>query len=138
PHGVYGRYEHYYLYSSYQRTYPDLVLHPGVRELVPPAPPLSWHPSKATTPPATSSSRPAAAVALDLWSIAQALDQTGVWKTNRGGSLAKLVQNRLAKLVPGDEQDALAPPALESLYYEIFRGLGAITVADNEGIIDLE
>jgi hypothetical protein len=137
--GGYGRYDSYYFYSSYRRTYPDLVLPPGVSDLVEPAPPLSWHPSQVTEPPTTSSARPAAAVALDLWSIAQALAQTGAWKTNRGGTPIKSVQNRLARAVAGgDNSDELAPPALESLYYESLRGLGAITVEDDVGSIDLE
>jgi len=138
-HGGYGRYDSYSFYSSYRRTYPDFVLHPSVRDLVEPAPPLSWHLSKATTPPTASLARPAAAVALDLWSIAQALAQTGTWKTNRGGSAGKSVQNRLAKAVAsGADPGGPVPPALESLYYEILRGVGAITVEDDEGFIDLE
>ena len=68
-----GRYDSYYFSSSYRRTYPDLVLHPAVRDLIEPAPPLSWQPSQATAPPTTSSLRPVATVALDLSSIAQAL-----------------------------------------------------------------
>ncbi len=135
----YERYDSYYFYSSYRRTYPDLVLHPGVRDLVAPAPSLSWHPSRAAEPPATVSVRPAAAVALDLWSIAQTLAQAGSWKTNRSGTPAKSVQNRLAKAVAsGDSSGELTPPALESLYYEILRGLGAITVENDEGSIDLD
>jgi hypothetical protein len=137
--GGYGRYDSYYYYSSYRRTYPDLVLSPAIRDLIEPAPPLSWHPTKATPPPATLSARPAAAVVLDMWSIAQALAQTGTWKTNRGGSAIKSVQNRLAKAVSGgDAPGSPVPPALESLYYEILRGLGAIAVEDDEGFIDLE
>jgi len=137
--GDYGRYDSYSFHSSYRRTYPDLVLHPSVRDLVEPAPPLSWHLSKATAPPTTSSARPAAAVALDLWSIAQALAQTGSWKTNRGGSPTKSIQNRLAKAISsGDAQGGPVPPALEALYYEILCGLGAITVEDDEGFIDPE
>ena len=86
-----------------------------------------------------SSARPAAAVALDLWTIAQALDRMGSWKTNRGGTPAKSVQNRLANVVTGgDNAGKLAPPALESLYYEILRGLGAITVEHDVGSIDLD
>jgi hypothetical protein len=38
----------------------------------------------------------------------------------------------------GDSSDELVPPALESLYYEILRGLGAIKVEDNVGSIDPE
>ncbi|HEY7159161.1 MAG TPA: helicase-associated domain-containing protein [Gemmataceae bacterium] len=137
--GGYGRYDSYYFYSSYRRTYPDLILPPGIRDLVEPALPLSWHPSRAAEPPTTASARPAAAVALDLWSIAQALAQAGSWKTNRGGTPAKSVQNRLAKAVAvGDSSGELVPPALESLYYEVLHGLGAITVEDDEGSIDLE
>jgi Helicase conserved C-terminal domain len=136
--GGYGRYDSY-LYSGYGRTYPDLMLPPGVRDLVEPASPLSWRPSHAAERPTTSSARPAAAVALDLWSIAQVLAQIGTWKTNRGGTPAKSVQNRLAKAVAGgDNTDELAPPALESLYCEILRGLGAITVEHDEGSIDLD
>src|SRR5262245_925238 len=37
--GGYGRYDSYYFHSSYRRTYPDLVLLPGIGELVEPAPP---------------------------------------------------------------------------------------------------
>jgi hypothetical protein len=137
--GGYGRYDSYYFYSGYRRTYPDLVLPPGIRDLVEPAPPLSWHPSHAAEPPTSSSARPAAAVALDLWSIAQALAQAGPWKTNRGGTPARSVRNRLARAVAGGgSSDELVPPALESLYYEILRGLGAITAEDDEGHIDLE
>ncbi len=40
-------------------------------------------------------------------------------------------------MASGDNSDELAPPALESLYYEILRGLGAIRVEDEEGTIDL-
>src|SRR5262249_48465995 len=82
--------------------------------------------------------RPAAQVALDLWSVAQALAQAGRWKTNRGGSLAKSAQNRLSKVVSGDERDPLIPPAPESLYYEILRGAGAVEVEGGEGRIDLK
>lgn len=134
-----GQYDSYYFYSSYRRTYPDLALLPGIRNLIEPAPPLSWHPSQAAQPPTTVSAHPAAAVALDLWSVAQALAQAGSWKTNRGGTPAKSIQNRLAKAVAaGDNSGELAPPALESLYYEILRGLGAITVEGDEGSIDLQ
>ena len=137
--GGYGRYDSYYFYSSSRRTYADLALPPGILDLVEAASPLSWHPSHAADPPTSSSARPAAAVALDLWSIAQALAQMGSWKTNRGGTPAKSVQNRLAKAVAGgDNADELAPPALESLHYEILRGLGAITVEHDEGSIDLD
>lgn len=137
--GGYGRYDSYYFYSSYRRTYPDLVLLPGIHNLVEPSPPLSWHPSQAAEPPTTVSTRPAAAIALDLWSIAQALAQAGSWKTNRGGTPAESFRNRLAKAVAGgDNSGELVPPALGSLYYEILRGLGAITVEGDEGFIDLE
>ena len=50
---------------------------PGLRDLVEPAPPLSWHASQATQPPATSPVRSAAAVAQDLWSsVYQALESS--------------------------------------------------------------
>jgi hypothetical protein len=137
--GRYGRHDSYYFYSSYRRTYPDLVLAPGIRDLVEAASPLAWQPSHAAQTPATSSVCPAAAVALDLWSIAQALAQMGSWKTNRGGTPARSVQNRLARAVSGgDGSDERAPPALESLYYEILRGLDAIRMEDDEGSIDLK
>ena len=57
--------------------------------------------------------------------------------TNRGGSLAKSVQNRLKKTMPSGERDPMAPPAVESLYYEILRGLRAIEANTDGGMIDL-
>lgn len=123
--------------SSYRRSYPTLFLHPALRDLVEPAAPLPWKPSVPPSRPTVTYQRWPAEVALDLWSVAQALGQAGSWKTNRGGALAKSMQVRLHKLVPGDEHDPLLPPASESLYYEILRGLGAVRVKDCEGCINL-
>ena len=121
----------YYSYG-YQRSYPDLVLMPIVGDLIRAADPLPWPSSTSASVPTTAQRRSTAQVALDLWGIAQALAQGGSWMTNRGGSLAKSVQNRLKKIMPNGEQDPMMPPAVESLYYEILRGLGAID-ADNDG-----
>lgn len=126
----------YYSYG-YQRSYPDLVLMPIVGDLIKPADPLPWSSSTSASVPTTAQQRSTAQVALDLWSIAQALAQGGSWMTNRGGSLAKSVQNRLKKIMPGGEQDPMMPPAVESLYYEILRGLGAIDADTDGGAIDL-
>jgi hypothetical protein len=124
-------------YHSYGRWYPALALLPGVRELVSPTPPLRWRSSGPGEPPGSSWRRPAAAVALDLWTIAHALAQMGTWKTNRGGALSKSVQNRLRGLLAVDDQDPLTPPHVEILYYEMLRGLAAIRVERDHGTIDL-
>jgi hypothetical protein len=121
----------YYSYG-YKRSYPDLVLQPIVGDLIKPADPLPWASSTSASVPTTAQRRSTAQVALDLWGIAQALAQSGAWMTNRGGSLAKSVQNRLKKIMPSGERDPMTPPAAESLYYEILRGLGAVD-ADTEG-----
>ncbi len=133
--GGFSRY--HYFYTSYGLQYPDLTLLAAVRDLIEPASPLPWRPSKATSAPETSFRRSAAEVALDLWTLAQALAQTRCWKTNRGGAPAKSVQNRLQKLMPRDHQDPLAPPDPEALYYQIRRGVGAIDIDEGRGCIDL-
>ena len=129
----------YYAYSSYhRRSYPDLALHSAVRPLIAPAAPLRWQPSAPAPSPAESVQRSAAEVVLDLWTVAEALAGAGIWKTNRGGSLAKSAQNRLRKVLPDDESDPLVPPAPSSLYYEVLRGLGAVEAEAGEGSIDLD
>jgi hypothetical protein len=135
-HGGYSHYD-YYSYSSYRLSYPDLLVLPAVRNQIEPAGPLPWKSSAPATAPATSSRRSGAEIALDLWTVAQALAQAGSWKTNRGGSLAKSAQNRLRKLFPSDGQDPLTPPEPEALYYEILRGLGAVRAEDGVGDINL-
>jgi hypothetical protein len=124
-------------YHSYGHRYPSLALLPGVRGLVAPTPPLPWRSSGQCKLPGSTWGRPAAAVALDLWTVAQALAQMGHWKTNRGGALSKSVQNRLRGLLAVGDQDPLTPPQVETLYYEMLRGLGAIRVERDQGTIDL-
>jgi hypothetical protein len=135
PSGGYSRYG--FSYSYYRLQYPDLSAPPEVLPLVESAPPLPWKPSSPAPPPTATPRRSAAEVALDLWTTAQALAQAETWKTNRGGSLAKSVKNRLHKLFPRTDEDPLLPPDLESLYYELLGGLGAVTVEDDQGHIDL-
>ena len=89
----------YYSYG-YRRSYPDLVLMPIVGDLIKPTDPLPWTSSTSASAPTTARRRSTAHVALDLWGIAQALAQGGSWMTNRDGSLAKSVQNRLRKIMP--------------------------------------
>lgn len=72
-------------------------------------------------------------MALDLCSLAQALHQLGAWKTNRGGTPARSVQNRLSQFPPVDENDSLLPPMPTLLYYELLRGIGVIRCEDGEG-----
>jgi hypothetical protein len=133
----YGGTSRYGFYDGYRLRYPDVAILPGVLDLLEPAGPQPWTPSAPTTAPATASRRAAAEVALDLWTTAQGLGQAETWKTNRGGSLAKSVQNRLHKLFAWPDHDPLLPPDPESLSYELLRGLGAIRVDDSEGHIDL-
>ena len=133
-----GDYYHYgYFYSEYRLQYPDVAAPAGVLGLVEPAAPLPWAPSAPAAPPRAVSARSAGEVVLDLWTTAQALGQIGTWKTNRGGSLSKSVQNRLHKLFLPSEPDLPAPPDPEALFYEILRGMGAVQVEGDEGRIDL-
>lgn len=136
PGGVAYSSHRYYSYG-YQRSYPDLVLQPIVGDLIQPADPLPWTSSASASAPTAAQRRSTAQVALDVWGIAQSLAQGGSWLTNRGGSLAKSVQNRLKKIVPSGEQDHMTPPTLESLYYEILRGVGAIDADTDGGTINL-
>lgn len=118
----------YHFRSSYRRIYPDLVAAPGALERIEPAAPLTWKTPSPSKPPEAGYRRFLAEVALDLMTVARALKQIDGWKTSRGGSLGKSLQNRLKKMFPWDKQDPINPPAPESLYYEILRGLGAIHV----------
>lgn len=133
--GVYGG-RSYYGYG-YHHSFPDLVLQPIVRDLIKPADALPWKSSGLKSEPTTTQRRAPAQVALDLCDLAQALARGGSWMTNRGGSLAKSVQNRLKKTIPGGDNDPMRPPAVESLYYEILRGLGAIEADTDGGVINL-
>src|SRR5262249_24291758 len=133
--GAFCRY--HYFHTPYGPHYPDLALPAAVRELIEPTSALPWSHSQAKAAPETSTERSTAEVALDLWTVSQALAQPGGGKTNRGGAPAKSVQTRLRKLVPRDDQDPLAPPDPEALYYELLRGLGALAIDHGQGQIDL-
>ena len=134
-----GHFSRYDSFSySYRYSVPDVVLPTLVRDLLEPAAPLGWPKTGTVTAPAEGGYRRApAAITLDLWTVATALHQGGSWKTNRGGSLAKTGQNRLRKLFPVDDQDPLLPPAFESLYYELLRGMGAVVLVADEAKINL-
>lgn len=125
-------------YFGHWRSCPDLFLHSAVRGLIEPAPPLLWKAASPAPRPTETSQRSAAEVTLDLWRVAVALAQGGSWKTARGGSPGKSTQNRLKKLFSDAGQDVLLPPAPELLYYELLRGMGPISVEDEEGRIELK
>jgi Helicase conserved C-terminal domain len=127
-----------YYYPSYRLEFTDQVLLPGIVGAIEPAAFLLWQPSAPTSAPTATSLRSAAEVAFDLWTVAQGLVQARPWKTNRGGSLAKSVQNKLKKLFSSPDDDPLLPVDPESLYYEILRGLGAVKITEGEGWIDLK
>jgi hypothetical protein len=120
-----------------RHQYRDLFLHPALHALVETLSPLPWQATEGTPAPQTSYQRSAAEVVLDLMTIAQALNESGAWKTNRGGSPAKSMQNRLHKALAADARDPLLPTAPESLYYEILRGLGAVRVERDQGTIHI-
>ncbi len=127
-----------YFHTGYGVRYPAMALHAAVRDLIEPAPPFPWSPRATAKAPVADFRRSPAEVALDLWTLAQALAQTGGWKTNRSGTPAQSVQNRLQKLMPGDDQDPdRMPPDPGALYYEILRGLGALVLNQGQGRIDL-
>ncbi len=112
---------------------------PAVRQLIQPAAVQPWTPSApALVPTSTVPRRVAAEVVLDLWTTAQALAEVQPWKTNRGGSLAKSVQNRLSKHFSWPQDDPLLPPNPEALNYEVLRGLGAVQVDEHQGSLDLQ
>ncbi len=129
----YSRYSFSFYGST--RTYPQLSLHPAIQDLIQPAPPLPWKPSAPAKEPTETYRRSTAEVALDLWTIAQALLQSGNWKTNRGGTPARSVQNRLQKVLPGNAADPFSPPNPEILIYELLHGLGAIQAEGGQGEI---
>lgn len=126
-----------YSYLRYRLDYPDVAALPGVLDQLEAAAPLPWVPSSPASPPTAPFRRSAAEIALDLWTTAQALAQFGTWKTNRGGSLAKSIQNRLRKLFSWPGQDPLLPPEPEALYYELLRGVGAVLFTADQGHINL-
>ena len=116
-----GRGHYHY---GYHRSFPDLVLQPIISDLIEPAKTMAWTPSASASAPMTTNRRSAAQIALDLRGIAQALAQSGSWKTNRGGSLAKSVQNRLKKVLPSGEHDPMMPPAGQHFFEAILNALG--------------
>ena len=129
-----GRLDRLYQYSFSSRlVYPELTMPAALRELIEPAAPLGWPETGKVTPPAEGRfRRPPAAIALDLWTVASALHQASPVKINRGGSLAKIGQNRLRKLFPTDDSNPLRPPGFESLYYELLRGIGVVLLGTDE------
>ena len=124
-------------YASYmnRRRYPDMTLFPGLADSIESATPLLW-PTASSGPPAAVELRSTAEVAFDLWTTAQTLHDSGVWKTNKGGSLPKTLQNRLRKVLTAPVNDPATPPDIEGLYYEVLRGLDAIDLKDGEGWLD--
>jgi hypothetical protein len=135
----YSPYYHGYSYLGYDRlSYPDLFPVPHALEAAAAAAPLPWVASAPVpAPPEEGFRRSPAEVALDVWAVAQELVALGPWKTNRGGSPAKSVQNRLRKLFAAGEPDPMAPPDVEVLYYELLRGVGAIRAEGGTGAISL-
>jgi Helicase conserved C-terminal domain len=126
--------ERYYSYYG-RRHYPDAALHPALLDTVEPAPPLPW-PTPPTATPASMQLRSTAEVAFDLWTVAQALHDSGSWKTNKGGSLPKAMQNRVRKALAPPGDNPLTPPDVESLVYELLRGLDAVDIDDGQGRLD--
>jgi hypothetical protein len=122
----------YYYSSLYAHRYPDLMVHPALATTLPPVTPLPWQPSTESPAVQTSSQRSATAVALDLWQVATGLQALGTWQTVKGGALGKGSRNRLRKVVPlvSADQNPLAPPDPESLYYELLRGMRCLSPAD--------
>ncbi len=122
-----GGYDYYY-YSSYDRRYPELTLHPAVADAIEPAEPLPWQPSESSPDAKPSFARSSAEPALDLWRVAEALREMSNWKTVKGDALSKGSRNKLRKLVslPSAERDELAAPDPESLFYELLREMGVL------------
>ena len=128
-----GSHSSYSYFSSYDRRYPTMILHPALADSVPPIAPLPWKPSKACPGGKSEARRSSAEVALDLWQVAMGLSDLGNWKTVKGGALSKGSRNRLKKSVPlaSAEQDPMSPPDPESLYYEVLRGMSVLDPQDN-------
>ena len=123
----------YSYFSSRDRRYPTMILHPALADSVPPIAPLPWKPSKACPGGKSDAWRSSAEVALDLWQVAMELGYLGNWKTVKGGALSKGSQNRLKKSVPlaSAEHEPLSPPDPESLYYEVLRAMGVVSPQDD-------
>jgi hypothetical protein len=112
-------------YSSFDRHYPRLTLHPSLVKAVAPADPLPWSASTVCDKVVETFSRSSAEVALDLWRVAAALRRMGIWPTVQGDSPSKATRARLRKEVGlrRAEQDFLSPPDPESLYYELLHSM---------------
>lgn len=132
----YNAYSGYRYSYGYHREYPDLALHAGVRAVVEPAAPLSWSSSGQSPVPTSTSHCSPAEMVFDLARTSQALRQLGAWTTDRNGCLTKSSLNRVRKLTLLTGQDALVPPDLEALLYEILHAQDLITVQSNQGQID--
>ncbi|MGD9856975.1 MAG: hypothetical protein AB7U20_18655, partial [Planctomycetaceae bacterium] len=133
---VSGGYDYYYS-SYFDRRYPELTLHPAIATEIEPAPPLSWEPSEPVSKVAPLTARAPAEPALDLWRVAEALREMGNWTTIKGDALSKGSRNKLRKLVPlpSAEVDPLSPPDPESLWYELLREMGCLSVAEEPRMV---
>jgi len=122
---------YYYAYYAYAHRYPDLALHPAIADAIAPAEPRPWKPSKSSPDAKPSFARSSAEPALDLWRVADALREMRNWKTVKGDALSKGSRNKLRKLVPlpTADTDELAAPDPESLFYELLREMGFLSVA---------
>jgi len=127
---VHRGYDPYY-YSSFERRYPTLTLHPTLAKAVEPAEPMPWEPSEKAPTVKAWSARSSAQPALDLWRVAEALRTMGDWKTVKGDALSKGSRNKLRRMValPSAEDDFLSPPDPESLFYELLREMGFLSLA---------
>jgi hypothetical protein len=117
-------------------AYPELLVHPAVLDLIKPIEPLGLAKSDPAKAPASPNRRPAAATALDLTIVAEALDALGSWPIKRSGEPAGTVRKRLARAFVPDEKDPLIPPDPAVLYYELLRQLGTLLEDRDEATLD--
>jgi hypothetical protein len=118
----------YYSSYHYGETFPELTLHPALVKCVPPAPPVPWKPSITPSEVKSTMKRSSAEVALDLWHVAEALNEMTSWQLVQGDMLSKGSRNKLQKLVAmtSAEQDPLAPPDPQALYYEVLHQMSCL------------
>ena len=118
----------YYNSYNYGQSYPVMTLHPALARSVPPAPSVPWKPSAAAPEVKPTMRRSSAEVALDLWHVAEALREMKSWQLVQGEMLSKGSRNKLQKLVgmTSAEQDPLAPPDPQALYYELLHQLDCL------------
>jgi hypothetical protein len=112
-----------YSYQShhYGRLYPELTLQSTLSQAVPMAAPIPWISSAPAPDAKPTLRRSSAEVALDLWHVVEALREMKTWQIVQGEMLSKGSRNKLRKLAPmtSAEDDPLAPPDPQTLYYEI-------------------